>query len=348
MRTLNFSKTENLSDYFTALDKRLDEILPDRTSVLARIAGYTVRLVFPNVDYARYVIPDMFVQPDNGVSVDSTFIWWEDSIGPYQLHKFAHLKDFVQYNEDFSKAADDCGYIELKWDDLRAADYLKNKYYLLSNPATHTKWSIANHPFAQAIFLWAQRHEFLMLHAAAVGKNGRGVLIVGHGGTGKSTLACSCLADGFEFISDDYCLLSAAGSRIVYPIYTNVSLNPDSLAGLPMFKPFEILPMQEEKSSFTVSETVIRSALQIEAIILPQISENTEPEIAMDNSSKALAKVIFSTNKQLGRLLDTMFVRKLAQRLLGMPVYRFTLTKDLQKNCQYLKKWIREDLPCTN
>ena len=348
MRFLKFSKTETLADYFSALDQRLERILPDKTSVLAHIASYTVRLVFPNVDYARYVIPDMFVQPDNGISVDATFIWWEDDIFHYQLHDFAHLKDFVQYNEDFSKAADDCGYIEIKWDELRAENYLNNKYYLLSNPATNTKWFIANHPFAQAVFLWAQRHDLLMLHAAAVGVDGHGVLIVGHGGTGKSTLACSCLADGFDFISDDYCLLSAAGSRIVYPIYTNVSLNPDSLAGLPMFKPFEILPMQEEKSSFTVSETLIQSALPVEAIILPQISDNTEPEIAIDKSSKALVKVIFSTNKQLGRLLDTVFVRNLAKRLLEMPIYRFSLTKDLQKNCQCLKKWIKEDLPCTN
>ena len=348
MRNVNYSKTETLADYFAALDQRIEKILPDRASVLAQIAGYTVRLVFPNVDYARYVIPDMFVHPDNGVSVDATFIWWEDDITLYQLHNFAHLKHFAQFDEDFSKAADDCGYIEIKWDDLRAEDWLNNKYYLLSNPGELTKWPIANHPFAQAVFLWAQRHDLLMLHAGAVGKDGHGVLIVGHGGTGKSTLACSCLADGFEFVSDDYCLLSAAGSRTVYPIYTNVSLNPDSLASLPMFKPFEILPMQEEKSSFTVSETVIKPALSVEAIVLPQITDNSEPEITMDKSGKALVQVIFSTNKQLGCLLDTEFVRKLAHRLLGMPVYRFSLTKDLQKNSQYLKKWIREDLPCTN
>ncbi len=344
---MNFSKAENLSDYFVVLDERLQKILPERVSVLAHIAGYMVRLVFPNVDYARYVIPDMFVQPDNGVSVDATFIWWEDDIFPYQLHNFAHLKNFAQFNENFSKAADDCGYIEIIWDELRAEDRLKNKYYLLSNPATDVKWPIANHPFARVIFLWAQRHELLMLHAAAVGKDGHGVLIVGHGGTGKSTLACSCLADGFEFVSDDYCLLSATDSHIVYPIYTNVSLNPYSISKLPMFKPFEILPMQEEKGAFTVSESLIKSGLPVEAIIFPRITDNSEPEITTDKSSKALVQVIYSTNKQLGCVFDATFVKKLSQRLWGMPVYRFSLTQDLHKNCQYLKKWIR-DLPCTN
>ena len=187
-----------------------------------------------------------------------------------------------------------------------------------------------------------------MLHSAAVGINGHGVLLVGHGGTGKSTLTCTCLTDGFDFVSDDYCLLNATNSYTVYPIYKNVSLNPDSLGKLPMFKPLEILPMQGEKSAFEISESIIKASLPIDAIVLLQITNNTEPEIKLDLSKKALGQLIYSTTKQLGCFQEIEFVRKLAQRLLGMPIYRFYLTKDLQKNCQYLKKWIQEDLSCTN
>ena len=42
---MNSSEAETLADYFAALDQRLEKILPDRVSVLAHIAGYTVRLV---------------------------------------------------------------------------------------------------------------------------------------------------------------------------------------------------------------------------------------------------------------------------------------------------------------
>lgn len=345
---MDYPKAKTLADYFAALDERLEEILPARFSVLAHIAGYTVRLVFPSVEYARYAIPDMFVRPDNGASVDATFIWWEDKIFPYRLHNFTHIKGFEQLGQNVYKASDICGYIEILGDTLRADNYLSNKYYLLSNPVMHPKWPIANHPFAKVIFLWAQKHNLLLLHAAAVGIDGHGVLIVGHGGTGKSTLACSCLAEGFNFVSDDYCLLSATGPRTVYPVYTNVSLNSDSLAKLPMFKPFEILPMQGEKGAFFVSESSIKSLLSVEAIILPRISDNTEPEIKPDQSSKALGQLVYSTTKQLGRFHETEYVRKLSQRLLGMPVYCFSLTKDLQKNSDYLKKWMKEDLTCTN
>ncbi len=346
---MNFSKTGTLADYFVALNEKLEQLLPTRFSLLAHIGGCTVRFFFPNVAFARYAIPDMFVSPDNGTEmVDATFIWWEDKIFPYLPHNFPLIKSFEQLGQNLFKATDAYGYVEIVGDTLRAEDYLHNKYYLLSNPTMRPKWSIANHPFAKAVFLWAQKHVLLMLHAAAVGIDGRGILIVGHGGTGKSTLTCSCLADGFDFVSDDYCLLAATGSRIVYPVYTNVSLNPDSLAKLPMFKPFEILPMQGEKPSFVVGEARIKPSLAVEAIILPQITDWTEPEIKPDKTSKALGQVVYSTTKQLGRFQDTGFVRKLSQRLLGMPVYRFCLTKNLQKNCQYLKKWIQEDLTCTN
>jgi len=346
---LKFAKTDTLEGYFEALDERIDEILPARVSLLAHIAGYTLRLIFPSIEYTRYVVSDMFVSPDNGRSVDATFIWWEDRIFPYRLHSFTHSKGFEQLSPNFCKMEDNYGYVEIVGDTLRAADYQKDVYYLLTYPILQEiKWAVVGHPFVKSVFMWAQRRNLLLLHSAAVGIDGHGVLIVGHGGTGKSTLTCTCLADGFDFVSDDYCLLTATGSRIVYPIYTNVLLNQDSLAKLPMFKPFEILPKQGEKPTFIVGEAGIKQSLAVEAIILPQITDRTEPEIKPDKTSKALGQVVFSTVKQLGRFHETEFVRKLSQRLLGMPVYRFSLTTDLQKNCQYLKKWIQEDLSCTN
>ena len=216
VKGLDYTKKKNLSDYFVALDERLGEILPARVSLLADIAGYTVRLIFPGIEYTRYVISDMFVSPDSGRSVDATFIWWEDRIFPYRLHSFAHSKGFEQLSPNFCKMEDDYGYVEIIGDTLRAADYQKDIYYLLTYPILQEpKWPVISHPFVKAVYIWAQRRNLLILHSAAVGIDGHGVLIVGHGGTGKSTLTCTCLADGFDFVSDDYCLLNATGPRKV-------------------------------------------------------------------------------------------------------------------------------------
>jgi len=55
-----------------------------------------------------------------------------------------------------------------------------------------------------AVFALAARVQRLVsLHAACVGIGGRGVLLMGPSGAGKTTVALQCLLAGFEFLSED-------------------------------------------------------------------------------------------------------------------------------------------------
>ena len=55
-----------------------------------------------------------------------------------------------------------------------------------------------------AVFTLAARAQRLVpLHAACVGRAGRGLLLIGPSGAGKSTVALHCLLDGFDFLSED-------------------------------------------------------------------------------------------------------------------------------------------------
>lgn len=55
-----------------------------------------------------------------------------------------------------------------------------------------------------AVFTLASRAQRLVpLHAACVGLNGRGILLMGPTGAGKTTVALHCLLNGFEFLSED-------------------------------------------------------------------------------------------------------------------------------------------------
>ena len=47
----------------------------------------------------------------------------------------------------------------------------------------------------------------LIMHATCVDVNGSGVLIVGHSGSGKSSLAINLLALGSKLVADDQCAL---------------------------------------------------------------------------------------------------------------------------------------------
>jgi hypothetical protein len=55
-----------------------------------------------------------------------------------------------------------------------------------------------------AAFTLASRAQRLVpLHAACVGLNGRGILLMGPTGAGKTTVALHCLLNGFDFLSED-------------------------------------------------------------------------------------------------------------------------------------------------
>ncbi len=53
----------------------------------------------------------------------------------------------------------------------------------------------------------AQHSEYLQLHAATLGRQGRGVILVGQSGSGKSTLAAALAARGWEYLSDEFALI---------------------------------------------------------------------------------------------------------------------------------------------
>jgi len=64
----------------------------------------------------------------------------------------------------------------------------------------HTRYELIEF----AVFTLVARVQRLVpLHAACVGRNGHGVLLMGASGAGKSTVSLLCLLAGFEFLSED-------------------------------------------------------------------------------------------------------------------------------------------------
>ncbi len=65
-----------------------------------------------------------------------------------------------------------------------------------------------------AVYVLAARAQKLVpLHAACVGANGQGILLLGPSGAGKSTVTLHCLLQGMDFLAEDSVLVRPSGLR---------------------------------------------------------------------------------------------------------------------------------------
>lgn len=92
-------------------------------------------------------------------------------------------------------------------------------------------------PFAQAMpfFEWGLNwcisgysHQYLIIHAAVVEKNGNALILPGTPGSGKSTLCAALIQKGWRLLSDELTLIDCMSGNIV-PIPRPVSLKNESI-----------------------------------------------------------------------------------------------------------------------
>lgn len=100
------------------------------------------------------------------------------------------------------------------------------------------EWELFLHFKARLIeFFWRGKTKPLVLHAGAIAKNGRGVLLVGPDGAGKSTLTLGLVNRGFRYLSDEYGIIDLDTGLLRYhpaphAVRENSFLLQQNVAGL--------------------------------------------------------------------------------------------------------------------
>ncbi|MEM6705647.1 MAG: hypothetical protein AAF690_23215 [Acidobacteriota bacterium] len=95
-------------------------------------------------------------------------------------------------------------------------------------------WYLAS-PFRTPLHWWASDRGLQLVHGAGVVKGGRAALIVGRGGSGKSSTALTCMERGFELLGDDYVIVGVDPAT-VWSLYSSVKVVPEQLEARSTFE----------------------------------------------------------------------------------------------------------------
>ncbi len=132
-------------------------------------------------------------------------------------------------------------------------------------------------PLRAILHWWMRQRSRYLVHAAAVGVQGNGALIVGRGGSGKSTTALTCLVHGWDYASDDYCLVNCIDSPRAESLYNSAKLNADHLRNLPQLIP--AISNREELGSekallflHQYQPAHLTTGFDLKAILLPSVT----------------------------------------------------------------------------
>lgn len=202
-------------------------------------------------------------------------------------------------------------------------------------PDAHVPYYEQGSPVQGLLSAWLSLRGCYFLHAAAVGDTEGGVLIVGKGGSGKSTTTLACLEQGLGVVGDDYCLLSDASPPYVYSLYSIAKLvSAPELHGLHRYTPAVLNPQRSagDKALIALNEHAPEKLLPgfpVRAILIPQITGLSETRLVPGTAAAALKALAPSSVLQFPSATPVA-LRAMAELVKQVPCYTLELGTNLE------------------
>ena len=161
-------------------------------------------------------------------------------------------------------------------------------------------------PLRQILFWWLRSRGYLQVHGAAVGTPEAGVLLVGKGGSGKSTVALSSLGSDLLYAGDDYVAVAVEPAPRVQSLYSSGKLEPEHARDLLP----HLLPLISNGGRLETEKAVLyvhqhfpaqtTAGFPLGAVLVPRVqAERRESRIVGVSRAAAFAALAPSTILQL-------------------------------------------------
>jgi len=182
-------------------------------------------------------------------------------------------------------------------------------------------------PLHVPLSLWLKSRDMPVIHAGLVSKNGRGVLLAGPGGSGKSTSAITCASAGFSYLSEDLIGLQFSDSVFLgHSLYSSTFIEPDHLERFPLLGAHAITGkyLFEKKRLVLLSQIAslrFERACRINAIVLPRVVHRRESHFRRASKGEALLTLAPSSLLVGERSYGLEGFNKLAKLVEQVPCY---------------------------
>ncbi|HYM11155.1 MAG TPA: hypothetical protein VEU62_10495 [Bryobacterales bacterium] len=166
-------------------------------------------------------------------------------------------------------------------------------------PAVAADAYFRNYLLETMAYLTLDHLYITILHAGCVARNGRGVLLCGDAGAGKSCLAYACMKRGWSLLSDDFSAMVRGqydGKIIGKP--EHIRFRPEAMALFPELAPLPHKVLQNGKQIFDFQTGALPEAhtarcCRAEKMVFLERRESGEAELVPMPPEQALARLEF-------------------------------------------------------
>jgi hypothetical protein len=203
--------------------------------------------------------------------------------------------------------------------------------FCVADPDELPHWERSS-PFRQLLAWFFRARGRHLLHGAAVGGSDSGVLLVGRGGSGKSSSALACLEwpePALGVAGDDYCVVAAEPRPVAWSLYRSAKVGWPQLAWFPKLGAAVVNrdSPADEKALLMLGPPhtpPLASEVAIDAVVAPTVRVPGATALEPVSKAAALQALAPSSMFQLAGPNADDF-RELAALVAGRPAWRLSL-----------------------
>lgn len=171
------------------------------------------------------------------------------------------------------------------------------------------------------------------VHAGLVARDGKGVLIVGGSGQGKTTTAIDCFAGGLDFMADDSAAIGETPERgfTGYSLYSSARVLPDQVSRWPSFADRWQSPQPTDDKALLmpaeVSPERVARRCRIIAIMVPTITGGPF-RVTPASPRQAFSALVFDSEEVRRSRMSRAEFRRLVKLTKEVPCFMCELGND--------------------